>query len=286
MKNVYKVMDNEEKEVLNLIPPEFFVDYIYDSAQSIYVLKIEEKIFGTALIRKNGDDAIIEYMYVNEDNKEEYAFLINSISYDMYKDGAKRIIWKFMEENEELIHVIKMLDFVINEDALAMFEFKINDLDNCEILKKPVKDVIALKELDNIHLRDLCNRIIENGEAIVDMPIEKESYIENCSAVYIEDNKAKAIILVKENTDDTLEIPFIYSESHTPVALIELIKFIYQKANIKYDKAKLCRTYIVEPVLVKIIEKLTGLKGKYQKSAVRELQYLSFFDDIELDADF
>ena len=286
MKNVYKVMDNEEEEVLKLLPVDFAVDYIYGPAQSLYVLKNEEKICGISLISKNGDDVIIEYMYVDEDNKEDYILLINSISYDMYKDGAKRIVWKFLEEDEELIKLLEKIDFVINEDTIALFEFKINDLENCDILKKPVRDVISLKELDNIHLKKLCNHIVENGEDIVDMPIEKESYVEGCSAVYIEEDKAKSIILVKENIDDTLEIPFIYSESHSSTALIELIKFIYQKANIKYNKDKICRTYIVEPILVKIIEKLIGLKGKYQKTAVRELQYLSFLDEIDLDVEF
>lgn len=286
MKNVYKVIDSEEKEVLNLLPVDFIVDYVYDKTQSLYVLKVEEKICGVALIGKNGDDAIIEYMYVDEDNKDEYIYLINSISYDMYNDGAKRIVLKFLEENEEIMKLLKMLDFVINEEAIALFEFKISDLENCEILKKPVKDVIPLEELNNTQIKDLCNRIIENGEDLVDMPIEKEGYIESCSAVYIEENKAKSIILVKENIDDTLEIPFIYSESQKPAVLIELIKFLYQKANVKYDRYKLCRTYIVEPVLVKIIEKLIGLKAIYQKSAVRELQYLAVFDEIDLDVDF
>lgn len=286
MKSVYKVMDNEEKEVLKLLPVDFSVDYIYDPAQSLYVFKNEEKICGISLISKNGDDAIIDYMYVDGDNKEDYILLINSISYDMHKDGAKRIVWKFLEEDEELIKLLEMIDFVINEDTIALFEFKINDLKNCEILKKPARDVISLEELDNIQLRDLCNHIVENGEDIVDMPIVKENYVESCSAVYVEENKAKSIILVKENIDDTLEIPFIYSESHAPTALIELIKFIYQKANQKYDKDKLCRTYIVESILVKIIEKLIGLKAIYQKLAVRDLQYLSVFDEIDLDVDF
>lgn len=286
MKSVYKVIDNEEKEVLSLLPEEFIVDYIYNQAQNLYVLKIEKEICGAALISSDGDDAIIDYMYVNEDNRDEYIFLINSISYEVYKDGARRIVWKFLQEDDEVISILQKLDFVINEDAIAFFEFKISDLENCEILNKSVKNVIALEELDNTHLKDLCNRIVQNGEAIVDMPIEKESYIESCSAVYVEGNIAKSIILLQENIDDTLEIPFIYSESNDPTALIELIKFIYQKANIKYGKDKLCRTYIVEPILIKIIEKLVGLKPEYQKSAVRDLEYLSVFDEVDFELDF
>jgi hypothetical protein len=116
MKSVYKVIDNEEKEVLSLLPEEFIVDYIYNQAQNLYVLKIEKEICGAALISSEGDDAIIDYMYVNEDNRDEYIFLINSISYEVYKDGARRIVWKFLQEDDEVISILQKLDFVINED--------------------------------------------------------------------------------------------------------------------------------------------------------------------------
>ena len=58
-----------------------------------------------------------------------------------------------------------------------------------------------------------------------------------------------------------------------------MMRFMFTNAKAKFNENTICRAYVIDLLLVKIIEKITGIKGKYQQTAVRNLSEMAVLEN-------
>lgn len=280
MIHIYKLNESHQDEIAKLLPLEYMTDYVMEDDLYAYGMYIIDELKGIALIRDDGIIVEMNYLYVEDDSKFFLTYFIDSIAYDMYNKGAKKVIYHFLEGTDnDLIKTLIRNGFVVSKDEIAMFEFNIKQLSDIPLLNSSSRNVISLEEIDNIRLRDICADIMESGEDIVDMPLNKNEYLADCSAVYMKDDKAKGMLLLQRDKEGKLIIPYIYSNSSEPMAIVDMMKFTFNTARKQFDENEFCRTYVVEPVLVKIVEKITMASPRYRQSAVYDLSIMQKYID-------
>lgn len=284
MEAVFRLSEDNLEEYVKFIPGVYLMEYVYNKEMFMYGLSRYGEACGVAILERDGEDISIHYLYIQEEYERQLLFsFVNSVACDMYKEGADRLVWKYLEdESGELRQKLYNLGFVSRKSDIAVFNFTIRELAAVPLLSMESHNTIALKKLDGISLKKLCSEIVNNGKDIIDMPLRKEDYITECSVVYIENNEPKGIMLLKQEEDGNLFIPFIYSNTAEPMAIIDMMRFMFINAHNSFEADTICRAYVVEPVLVKIVEKLTGIKGRYQQIAVRDLSnmemYMNYFE--------
>lgn len=277
-----RINETELKKVMYMIPNNLITDYILNENYLLFGLYEEDDIIGVSVIQRKSKKVIIEYIYIKEEsfNDDTFSELINEISYESFMDGYEILEWNFIErESSALLEMFNRYGFKIENGSGAMFEFKIKDLN---INRNTYKNVVSLKDADEILIKNLCKIIVERGEDIVEMPVNKEMYDDECSVVYMDDNKAGAMLLLQEKDNGNLVIPYMFSCSSNAMAIVDMMIFIYQRAKEKYDENTVCTTYIPDLILMKIIEKIIGIESIKSKKAVFDLnvynEYESEFD--------
>lgn len=280
MIHIYKLNESHQDEMAKLLPLEYMTDYVMEDTLSAYGMYINDELKGIALIRDEAMEVELHYLYMENDCKFFLSYFVDSIAYDMYNKGAEKLVYHFLEGvDSDLIKKLEQNGFVINRDEIAMFEFTIKQLSEISLLSSSSRNVISLEEIDNIRLRNICTDIVEAGEDIVDMPLNKAEYLADCSAVYMKEDKARGLLLLQRDKDGVLLIPYIYSNSSEPMAIVDMMKFTFNTARKQFDENESCRTYVVDPVLVKIVEKITMVSPRYRQSAVYDLSGMQRYID-------
>ncbi len=278
MELVIKLNDENIENYIKFIPREFFIDYINNDNMFIYGIKDEGVECGIAILEKNIMDILIHYVYLDENKSMLLYTFINTIAFYMYREGYECMVWKFLDDDEgSYKRKIANMGFAVRQNEIAAFSFSIKQLSQVAILNAPYHNVISLKDTDGLTLKKLCLEIADKGKDIIEMPINKDNFIAECSVVYMEKNVPKGIMMLQKDDDNTLRIPFIYSSSKQTTAIIDMMRFMFATASKKIDENMICNAYVVEPVLVRIIEKLTGIKGRYQYIGTRDFQLIGMY---------
>jgi hypothetical protein len=186
--------------------------------------------------------------------------------------GGRRFVWKFLEDGTDWNLKMEQMGFQVIKSDIAVFHFEMKELSKMALMTAKSKNVIPLSDLDTVSLKKLSNEMLLQESEIIKFPIRKDDYIADCSAVFMEKNEPKAIMLLQRDENGELFIPYIYSQAKDPMAIVDMIRFMFRNANERFEEHETCVTYVVQPVLVKIIEKLTGVKGQYQYVAMRNFE--------------
>lgn len=270
---VFRLNAEKMNKFTELLPTE----YAYSENMFAYGMIKDDVPCAVALLETEYNDVFINYFYVRSDDSSDTYYFINSIAYEMSGLGMERLVYNYLEDEFEQRRMANLGFLSIPGDG-AVFEFSIKDLLLIKLLNTPSNNTIALKNIGGIELKALCSEISEKCMDIVEMPIRKEDYIADCSVVYMENNVPNGIMLL-EKVNDTLLIPYIYSTSSNPMAIVDMMRFMFTNAKAKFDENTICRAYVIDLLLVKIIEKITGIKGKYQQTAVRYLSEMAVLEN-------
>lgn len=269
---VYRLNESHRDEIAKLLPLEYMTDYVMDDTLSAYGMYINDELKGIALIFDDIVEVVLHYLHVDKEADYFLPYFIDSIVYDMYNKGAKKLIYHFLEgDDDDLVKTLEWSGFIVNKGEIATFNFTIKQLSEIPLLNSSFRNVISMEELDNIRLRNICADIVNSNADIIDMPLDKEKYLANCCAVYMAGDTPKGLLLLCRDKDGALSIPYIYSNSSDAMAIVEMMKFTFNMAQKQFDESELCRTYVVEPTLVKIVEKITMATPRYRQSAILDL---------------
>ena len=280
MELIIKLDEENIRDYIKYIPKQFVEDYMRNDRMVIYGIKDDMCELGIAILETDITEVLVRYVYIEERKSRLLHTFVNTISCHMYEQGFEKMRWKFIDDEEQSFRrKLVNMGFVIHESDIAVFNFSIRELSEAQILKSPSRSVISLGDIDGLSLKKLCAEISENGKDIISMPIRKTDFIENCSVVYMEKNVPKGIMLLQKSEDNSLRIPFIYSSSKNTMAIIEMMRFMFAQAVKIFHEDTVCNAYIVEPVLVKIVERITGIKGKYQQVGVRDFHMAQYYSD-------
>ncbi len=274
MESILRLKEENIEEFAMLIPYEYFKEYEESDDMFLYGMKEEKIPCAVALLETDAKDVVIRYLNIYGRNSSCMHRFVNTIAYDMYKQGMNRLVWKYMEEEEfDYSLMLANLGFVSYPGDTAMFTFTIKQLWDAEILNKPFSNTVLLNDIGAMEIKRLCAEIITSCKDFIEMPIAVNDYIGDCSVIYAEDGIPKGMMLLEKN-NNRLHIPYIYCSSAKPTAIIDMMRNMLVNAGAKYGEDMVCTAAVVEPVLIQIIEKITGISCKYQQIAIKELEYI------------
>ena len=288
MRYVFKLKDEEVTEYKEFIPEAYLNHYELGEPIVFYGLVYEDLICGIVVLELGGNEINVLYVNIMKEYITYFEEYISLLKYELCII-ADRIIWEFIED-EVLAEILRKSGFVISKGEKAVFKFSISSFANATTLNTNYNsnsnNVISLGEIDNITIKKFFETIADAGKDLVETPRHGGEYIEECSVIYIENDVPTGILLIKGNQEEGLAIPYMYSASKNPMAIVEMMRFTLQQARKRYDKNIPCKTYIIEPKLVSIVERLVDVKGQFQYTGLCELNNIKTYWDTYKDIEF
>ena len=151
---------------------------------------------------------------------------------------------------------------------------------------KKSKSSISLAELDNMKLKMLCEGLIRHGENLVEMPIDPDDYLRDQSAVYMENDTPKGVLLFKKRSEE-VEIALMASFANNAAALMDMMSFSAEKLR-RFSEDTKMKINIVDERVKKLLKNLLGMEADdeagFTKSE-RLTMELSYLDEARNEAE-
>jgi len=134
----------------------------------------------------------------------------------------------------------------------------------------------ALSQCTTESLARFYQEVQDKGMDLVDFPLKKGEYLEDYSAVAMEDGEPAGLLLIKK-TEDGVNIPFMINLSQNVAAPIEMIRFAIQKGSQDFPSDTMCHFAIINETLYMLLEKL-GIVLNKRKCVSLDLSYFEEYE--------
>ncbi len=160
----------------------------------------------------------------------------------------------------------------------SRFETTVGWLRSSDRIKGSSKHCVALSAVDPGVLRNFSGQLASEGLGAVKLPIDPAEYEADASAVYMEGDTPKAVLLLQRD-GAALTIPYMVSVSTNPMSIMDMICFVKENAR-KYSEEAPIYMDLLEPRLSKLIMGLMDMKTgeddgfSYSQRVTLDLSYI------------
>ena len=120
---------------------------------------------------------------------------------------------------------------------------------------------VALSDMDDLTLKDLCRRIEKDNNDLVEMPINPKNYMARMSPVYMNNGKAEGLMLLRRNTRRSMEVAFLTSFSENVNAIMDMLYFVAENLRGVGDDIAI-EMNLVDEELASFVRKLFTEEGR------------------------
>ncbi len=236
---------------------------------------------GVALLRSEEGTVTLLYLYLTEECRGEGrgTKFFAELLFRAYHSGAGIFQVRYIPgDYPKLERLLDGYPFVEQEEMLGVFNCKLGELAGNRYLKGSYGSVRALSRCTEEGLRLLYQEIAKKGEALVEMPIRREDYLADCSAVVLEKGKPAGLLLVREGKNGEMEIPLLVNLSGNVAAPVEMIRFAVQTGSRKYAPETVCRFAVISEGLMQVLEKMELAGAKRRRLGSLRLSYFTRYE--------
>lgn len=236
---------------------------------------------GAAVLSREEDVLTLQYIYVEEAYRGEgrgqrfFAELL----YRAYHSPDRFFRVRYIPgAYPKLERLLSGYPFVQEEEEVGSFSCMLGQLQRLKYLQGAGSNVKALSECTEESLRPLYQEIAAREDDLVEMPLNRQEYIAECSAVALENGKPAGLLLVRKDKEGEISIPYLVNYSKNITAPVDMIRFALQEGGKKYSPETICRFAVVSETLLRLLEKLGMTFGKKRQQCTLELSYFAQYE--------
>lgn len=282
MEQIEQITNETLAFFLPFIPDLLKEEFDYHTGLLFYGIMQEDVACGTVILERDGRDIRLRYLYLAEDYRGTGIAdrMMTDLLYLLWKQGYETMSARYCPKSSPQLHrCLRAKKFRLETEGYGTFQFTLKELGNADTLKGSFPHVVSLAELPNQRIKQFCHLISAEGKDLIPMPIEQSDYLSDCCAVYMENGNPTGILLLQQNGEKNLKIPFLYSTSSHPTALVEMIRFLYAKGSLAFQEDTVCVFYSIHNTLTTLIERIIGISADRQVIARLELSCFANYED-------
>lgn len=235
---------------------------------------------GAAVLKREGSDKILQYLYIEKNSREAGRgknFLMELL-YQAYQEGCERFVTSYMpERDKEFERLLQTYPFEREEEIVGSFACTLGNVMQLPGLQGSYGSIRALSECSEESLWPFYRSLIEAGEELVELPLRKQDYLAEFSAVVLEEGKPAGMLLVQREGENRLRIPFMVNLSRNITAPVGMIRFALQAARSVCPPETVCHFAVVNGTLMQLLEKLGINEFTKRQRCVMKLSYFEMY---------
>ncbi len=263
------------------LPETLKEEYVAGRTMSFYGIVEDDIACGLMVLSPDGEEMELLYLYLAKSHRGKglASRMFGELMLLLREQGVAAITAVYPSEECDSLHkILRSYGADMEETEKGTFSFTIASLKGQKLLLGTTPNMVSLEAIPDYQLRQLCYDIVEEGKDFIPMPIKKESYMAECSGVYVKDGEAQGVILLKKTGENSVAIPYLYSKALNPRAVLEMFCFIYSKAAKALSEDTVCQLHAISGSLTALLEKFLNVTSEKQVKATLSLSY---FDAIE-----
>lgn len=276
MEDYRQIRQDEREPYASMIPAWLLERAKEDENIELWGMTDFGVVCGAAALSKEPEAVSLKHIYI----KKEYrgsgrgSRFLTELLYDAYKHQAEIFYTDYVPaQYPELERLLSVYPVEIKEmETFGTAAVTLGELTGKKYLKGSCGNVKALSECTEDGLRLLYQRLVELGLDYVDLPLNKEEYLADYSAVMMEEGRPAGLLLVKGGKE--ISIPYLVNLSRNAAAPLEMIRFALQKGNRELSPDTVCRFAVVSRTLLALLEKFEIPVNKGKRVQI-DLSYCS-----------
>lgn len=236
---------------------------------------------GVAVLSREEEVITLQYLYVEIAHRGQgkgQRFLAELLY--RARQASARIfqIGYIPGEYPKLERLLQGYPFLEQEEEITSFTCTLRELQNLKVLQGNSNHVKALSQCTEESLRPFYQELVERGDDLETVPLNRQEYVAECSAVAMDNGKPAGLLLVREDKPGEIEIPFLVSYSQNITAPVDMIRFAFQAGSRKYLPETICRFAVISETLMHLLEKMGMTFGKKRRKCILELSYFDRYE--------
>lgn len=231
---------------------------------------------GAAVVSMEQDAVLLRYIYILEEFRgtgRGKRFVAELLDY-AYREQKARFEVRYIKEQYPVMEkLLTGYPFTREDEMLGSFSCRLGDLLKLPHLQGRYGSIRALSDCTQESLRAFYKEIEQQGMDLVELPLKKEDYVADCCAVTMENDRPAGILLVREEKDKTVSIPYLLNLSQNIAAPIEMIRFALQMGSRRYQEDTICSFAVIDETLFRILERLGITFSQRRQKRTLELSY-------------
>lgn len=254
------VLQDCEQYFLPFLPASVQKEYEENPQLLVYGMVVEDTAVGAVAIRVIDARAILEYVYIAPDYRGRGLFdaCMENLGFSLWTLHVDEVYARYIPEDDMRIHEkMQHLGAYIEKTGNGAMNFTLADIRDNPALSGNTPGVKALAECERAQLDGLYRRIMRLGEDLIDLPLDLSGYELACSCVYMKHGEAVGLLLV-EQSQDGVYIPFFFSDTDDTLAPMLLVRFALSQGLMQFSEDTKVSLRTVDAKLTRLLVKLTG----------------------------
>ena len=278
----YKLLEEEQLRGYAYMIPRWLLESPREGAD-VQFWGVEESGIPCGAAVLSGEPGILtlQYMYMDEVFRKEgrgtkfLAELLHNAYHAGKREFRVRLIPGAYPEFEKLLNGYP---FRREEERIGNFSCTLEELSQIKYFQGGFGSVESLSVCTNEELSPFYQKVIAREADLVEMPLNKNDYLADCSAVFMDQGKPAGLLLVKEDGEGAVTIPLLVSLSKNLAAPIEMMRFSVQEGSRCYPPDTVCSFAVIDEALFQALEKLGMNFAKKRQRYTIELSYFADYD--------
>ena len=213
-----------------LIPLGMQEQIINDKDILLFGIESDSMAAGVVVVRILGPEAQLIWFSLDPDfqgmgiGMRSFYDMVNLLREDFNCDFMTMDLAPDTEQN--FLNIIRAYPIAYDDLPIGRYVLQVRDILGSRRLTEKSCKCVALSNMDDISLKELCRRIEKDNNNLVDMPIEPKRYMARMSPVYMNNGKAEGIMLIRRNTRSSMEVAFLTSFSDNINAIMDMLYFV------------------------------------------------------------
>ncbi|MBQ7955261.1 MAG: hypothetical protein IJ282_05875 [Lachnospiraceae bacterium] len=280
MEQYIRLSNSEVMDYVHMIPTWLIEHTRYAEDVEFWGMKNWSVPCGVAVLTREDRIMTLKHLYIDKKYRGggRGTRFLQQILQREYKKGETEFQVQYIPgQYPEFERLLRRYNWERKEELIGSANCTIGELAELKYLQGNYGNTKALSECTEESLHSLYQEIKDRGVALVDLPIKKEDYLAEYSAVTIEDGKPAGLLLVKKEDKDIV-ISYLVNLSSNVAAPIEMMRFVLQKGSGQYSPETKCRFAVVSETLLQLLEKI-GINTIQKRQCCR--MDLSWFSEAE-----
>ena len=182
---------------------------------------------------------------------------------------------------ESVRKLFESYNVTIEKQPECRFDTTLGEFLNAKKIKGNPAKCVSLDKASGTLLRMLCNKIVEHGVDLVEMPVKPEDYYAKACAIHFDKDEPDGMLLINK-TEEAVSIPYLVSFAEDPRAIMDMLTFARDSLK-DLDPSLPLYMNLVDENLIGAVRIIAG-KAKDDDTGFRYNEkvtlYLDFVDEL------
>lgn len=265
----------------HMIPERFLRHTWAEASLQFWGMANADSPYGIAVTDCDGDAFLLQYIYIAEEFRGvgKGIQLMTELMLYAYHAGMKSFQLRcFAGQYPKLERILSGYPFVRETEDIGSFSCPLSELLRNPYFQGHCGNVTALADCTQKSLRSFSRKMEQQGEELLELPLDKKAYLSECSSVILERGRITGLLLIKQEQQKECRVCCMLSYSSYVTAPIQLLRFAMQRAGSYCPPDTLCRFEVVNGTLLRILEKMGISAIAKRQCYTLELSYFKQYE--------